>query len=146
MVKRRAGVVRWCGVGARTRGFLTLNRSGRGRPRHTKPDEPKRYDPTSRTGCCVMARSSTRSQSAERSHEVRHMAGSHRGIAVQPRTRRREPLQLDFAGAHDSLANLGGAFRFVPCSPFFVVHGRNVNVDIDVVKQGRKSCPCSVES
>jgi hypothetical protein len=63
------------------------------------------------------------------------MAGSHLGIAVEPRTRRREPLQLNFSGAHDSLANLGGTFRLASRPQFFVVHGRHINVDIDAIEQ-----------
>jgi hypothetical protein len=63
------------------------------------------------------------------------VAGGHLGVAVQLFFRRGEAFELFLAGANDAVANLGGGFRLVGGAHFFVVHGGNVDVDIDAVHE-----------
>src|ERR1700761_8133226 len=71
--------------------------------------------------CCVMARSSRRSQSAESSQNVRMVAGTHVGVAVELLMGGGEAIQLLLAGAYNARPDRGRAFRFGAGTHLFIV-------------------------
>ena len=68
--------------------------------------------------------------------ECSHMPRSHLSVAVDcVFTVGVEPGKLPLARVHDSLQDLGGTFRLMRASHFLVVHGRNIDVDVDSIEQ-----------
>src|ERR1022692_931758 len=63
------------------------------------------------------------------------VAGGHLGIAVEFFAGRGEAFQLLLARADHAVANLGGTLRLAGRAHFFVVHGRDIDVDVDAVHE-----------
>src|SRR5580692_11797796 len=67
--------------------------------------------------------------------ESTNVAGRHLRVAVYFLAGGSEALELFFTGAYHSLANLCRTFRLVSGAHFLVIHGGDVDVDIDAVHQ-----------
>jgi hypothetical protein len=63
------------------------------------------------------------------------MAGRHLGVAVDLFAGGGEALELLLAGADHAFANFRGALGFIGGAHLFIVHGRNIDVDVNAIHQ-----------
>jgi hypothetical protein len=64
-----------------------------------------------------------------------NLAGTHLGVGEDTLPGSGKAVKLDLTGAQDALAYLLWAFRPGSAAKFFVVHGRNVNMNVYAIKQ-----------
>src|SRR6266567_3158826 len=85
--------------------------------------------------CWVIARSSRRSQSAESSQKVRMWREDIWALQIELFTGRSESFQLFLASADHPVADFGRTFRLVGRTHFFVVHGGDIDVNVDAIHE-----------